>query len=147
VPTTQLRKVFPNFFNPNFPGSRARIRGELARCPHEHHTIARQMLENSGVERIYDDFSNLFYLRISDIIPMHGKSANIWTLRGTPWAVTADVSQPYLLNYTYISEPGLLQRGVEQIQAKSAWKDAQVFFDDIASPSEYLRFGRKFLTI
>jgi hypothetical protein len=144
VSTKYLLQRIPQFFQPDFFGLNARVYGKVSRCPSAHFAAAQQIASKAGVELDKNEYRSLYYLNVAKIVPATKASEQTCTLLGSPWAVTADKRDQYLIQYGYISEPSERQRCVEKIFSSRAWKQAQVYFDDITNPSEQLTFKRTF---
>lgn len=145
APTSYINQVLPSFFYGGFTGTRARVKGRLCRCPHQHYTVVQSVLKDTDIMRPYEDFKNLLYLNIEKIEPVRKSKNNIWTLRGSPWAVTKDPQEQYLVQYVDFSQNAERRSSVEHIKTREAWDYASVFYDDIDCPSPDLGFKKNFL--
>ena len=67
------------------------------------------------------------------------------SLLGTPWAVTNDIDEQYLLQYGYLDRPDELQICLSNIQRNQAWENVKVFFDDLKAPSDEIKFKKQYL--
>jgi len=140
APTKYLLNKIPDFLQPDFSGIRARIHGQIARCPSAHFAAAQQIAAKAGVVLDRNEYRTLYYLKIARITPITKASERTCTLIGSPWAVTASKRDQYLVQYGYISEPSERRRCIEKIFSARGWKQARVFFDDISNPSDELSF-------
>lgn len=145
VSTKYLSSVIPSFFEANFTGTRARVKGRLKRCPHQHHTVIQSIIKQADIGRPYEDFRNLLYLNIEKIEVYNKSKNNIWTLRGSPWAVTKDQDEQYIIQYVDFSQESERKNSFEQIQSRRSWSFASVFYDEIDCPSFELGFKKNFL--
>jgi hypothetical protein len=145
VSTRYIRNRIPDFFHNDFFGARARVYGQLELCPTAHFSAARQIAAKAGYDLELDEYRKLYYLRISRISPVTKESESRCTLLGSPWAVTTDKHDQYLVRYGYISEPAERLNCIEKIVSAPAWKYARVFFDDISNPSDELSFRKTYL--
>ncbi len=145
IPTKYLLARLPDFFQPDFFGVRARVYGRIARCPSAHQAAAQQIAIKAGLTLRDEDYRKLYYLRISKIVLASKERDRTCTLLGSPWAVTADKKDQYLVQYGYISEPAERVRCIEKIFTSQSFSRAKVFFDDISNPSDELSFTKTFL--
>lgn len=146
VPTNMLKKMIPNFFHPSFYGIHAVMSGKVARCPSQHSTVAKGIAMNAGIDIDFNVHRNLFYLQINNIKLYTKPHKSTVSLLGSPWAVTESKRNQYLLQYGYISDSSEKKQCVQQIVGAKEWNKAQVFYDDIDSPSYELSFKRQFIT-
>jgi hypothetical protein len=145
IPTKYLNNKIPDFFQPEFFGTRARVYGKVSRCPSAHFTAAQRIAQKAGVLLNPEEYKNLYYIRISKISLISKESERICTLIGSPWAVTSDKRDQYLVQYGYISEPAERKRCVDKIFSASSWSKAKVFYDDVINPSDESSFRTVFL--
>ena len=144
--TSLIRKSIPNFYHPDFSGARALVSGKVSKCPSQHESVARGIAMNAGLENMdFKVYKNLWYLQISAIrLFLKGHKAVV-SLLGSPWAVTESKRHQYLVQYGYISDASEKKQCVNQIIKSKVWDKAQVYFDDIESPSSDLSFKKKFI--
>jgi hypothetical protein len=143
--TKYIQKQIPDFFHPSFVGARAWIHGRVARGPAAHSHFAQSVATRAGIQIDTESYRQLYYLHISKVVIASKEKDRIFTLLGSPWAVTDSKNDQYLVQYGYISEAAELRQCVDKITAARSWKHARVFFDDIASPSPELGFKRNYL--
>jgi hypothetical protein len=144
IPTKYLLEKIPDFFQPDFFGVHARVYGKVARCPSAHFTAAQQIAAKAGVTLDKGEYKSLYHMDIGKVVVARKASEQTCTLIGSPWAVTANKRDQYLVQYGYISEPSERRQCIEKIQSSRAWKDARVFFDDVSNPSDELSFKKTF---
>lgn len=145
VPTKLIRDVIPDFFHPSFYGVRARIYGRLALCPAQHGFVVQSLARKSGVDIGIENYKSIYYIQVSRILlekNIHQKTAS---LLGSAWAVTEKDSDQYLVQYGYISEKNEILECNKKIINSQAWEKAQVFYDDITSPSSSFSFKKNFI--
>jgi hypothetical protein len=145
IPTKYIQRILPDFFQPEFVGVRARIHGRVSRGPAVHSHFAQDIATRAGIAINAADYSKLYYLNISKVVLATKERERVFTLLGSPWAVTDAKQDQYLVQYGYISEPAERHQCVDKIVGSRAWKHARVFYDDIASPSPSLGFKHNFL--
>lgn len=145
VSTKYLRNALSDFFQPSFFGARARIYGEVCRCPSAHYAAAKDIAIKAGVPLDISRYRNLHYLKVSKIRLATKEKEKVCTLLGSSWAVTENKRDQYLVQYGYMSEKAEQQRCLDKIFSEKAWSQARVFFDDVAGPSEDLSFGKTFI--
>lgn len=145
IPTNYIRQRIPDFFQPDFVGARARIYGKISRGPAAHSHFAQSIATRAGIHINPDDYRKLYYLNISKVVLATKERERIFTLLGSPWAVTEAKQDQYLVQYGYISEQAERRQCVDKITADRSWKHARVFYDDIATPSVELGFKHNYL--
>lgn len=145
APTTLLRKVIPDFFHPEFYGIRALVSGKVARCPSQHASVAKGIALNAGIKLDLSIHKNLWYLQINSIKPFSKGNKSVSCLLGSPWAVTEAKRNQFLVQYGYISDSVEKKECISQITHSRGWDKAQVYYDDIDSPSGDLSFRKKFI--
>lgn len=148
APTSLIRKHIPNFFHSDFSGVRALISGKASKCPSQHQSVAQGIAMNAGLDIDKMDFykyKNLWYIKINSIRLVTKGHKSVVCLLGSPWAVTESKRHQYLIQYGYISDASEKKQCVDQIIKSKEWDKAQVYFDDIESPSQDLSFKRKFI--
>lgn len=145
VPTNYIRKAVPDFFHPNFYGVRARVYGRLALCPSQHGFVAQGIARKAGIDLDISGYKTLYYLNISKISIVRREQEATVSLLGSPWAVTDANANQYLIQYGYMSDRSELTTCLGKITGAKAWKNARVYYDDIANPSEELGFKRNFI--
>lgn len=143
--TNYLLKMIPEFFNENFFGVHACIRGTLSRCPSQHGFIAQGMFQKIGLSLNTDLYKEIPYLKINSIKLYRKDRDKICSLLGSPWAATDDAKIPYLVQYGYISNPQELNKCVHHIRTSPSWDDVKVFYDAIKVPSPSLSFTNNFI--
>lgn len=143
IKTTQLLKVIPDFFDKDFVGVRATIYGTLELCPTQHGFIAKGIAQNAGISIENIDYAKLPYVNINNLkLNSHD---NTFSLLGTPWAVTDDPKEQYLLQYGYLDSQSELTTCIDNIKNQHAYKNMRVFFDDLKAPSAEVSFKKLFL--
>lgn len=143
VSTSYIKKVIPQFFDKEFYGARAVITGTVELCPTQHGYVAQGIAKRAGIDISMIDYSKLPYINIQSI-KLYKKDITC-TLLGTPWAVTDDLSEQYLLQYGYLDRPDELQTCLTNIERNAAWEKVKVFFDDLKAPTEEIKFRKNFL--
>ena len=143
VSTSYIKKIIPQFFDKDFYGARAVISGTVELCPTQHGYVAQGIAKRAGIDISMIDYSKLPYINIQSI-KLYKKDITC-TLLGTPWAVTDNLSQQYLLQYGYLDRPDELQTCLTNIERNEAWENVKVFFDDLKAPSEEIKFKKNFL--
>jgi hypothetical protein len=146
IPTKYIQQKIPDFFHPEFVGARAWVHGRVSRGPAAHSHFAQKIAARAGIEFDPDLYKSLYYLSISRVSVATKERDRVFTLLGSPWAVTDSSREQYLVQYGYISEQAERQHCVQKITGAPSWKHARVFYDDIASPSPDLGFKKVFLT-
>ncbi|CAA7611567.1 hypothetical protein MTBLM5_10109 [Magnetospirillum sp. LM-5] len=146
APTSLIRKKFPDFFHPKYYGSRAVIGGKISRCPTQHAVIAKSIASRLDPNKEFSvDYKHLYYLQINSIRLFNRESDKTCSLIGSPWALTDNRSEQYLVQYGYFNDPTELEGCISKIKGAPSWSEAQVFFDDITAPSESLGFKKAFI--
>lgn len=143
VSTSYIKKIIPYFFDKEFYGARAVITGTVELCPTQHGYVAQGIAKRAGINISMIDYSKLPYVNIQSI-KLYKKDSTC-TLLGTPWAVTDNLSEQYLLQYGYLDRPDELQTCLTNIERNVAWENVKVFFDDLKAPSEEIKFRKNFL--
>lgn len=141
--TSQLIKILPNFFDKNFVGARAAIWGTIELCPTQHGFVAQGIAHNAGISLNMIDYAKLPYVNIHKIV-LNSRD-NTFSLLGTPWAVTDDPKEQYLLQYGYLDRQDELSTCINKLQKQEAWKNMRVFYDDLKAPSAEVSFKQLFL--
>jgi hypothetical protein len=145
APTTLIRKMLPNFFNPEFYGARVMVSGKVAKCPSQHASVAKGIAMNAGIDLDLSIHRNLWYLQVNAIKLFSKGHKSVACLLGSPWAVTESKRNQYLIQYGYISDTVEKKQCVDQITSSKEWDKAQVYYDDIDSPSNDLSFKKQFI--
>lgn len=145
VPTSLLLKSIPDFFHPDFFGARARVYGQVDKCPSAHFAAATKIVGGTDISLDMLQYRKLYYLRIKRISLATKQDEKLCTLLGSPWAVTESKREQYLIQYGYFSEPAERRRCLEKIYAQQSWNRARVFFDDVENPSQELSFKQQFI--
>jgi hypothetical protein len=145
VPTSLLRKTLPNFFHPEFIGTRAQIFGRLSLCPAQHGFVAQGIAQRSGIPLTVQDYKTIYYLQVNRIVPATSADEKICTLLGSAWGLTEKHSEQYLVQYGYFSESAELRQCNTRIVSARAWDRARVFYDELVNPSQELSFRRQFI--
>jgi hypothetical protein len=147
APTAMIRKNLPDFLQPRFFGIRAIIGGRLARCPTQHGLVVKEIIRRTGApeDRIKLDLSKLYYLQINSIKVATKEGERCCSLIGSPWAVTNNSDEQYLVQYGYFDNSTELEGCIDRIRHSPSWQQAAVFFDSIDCPSEELSFKKAFI--
>ncbi len=145
APTALLKKVIGNFFNPSFYGARALVSGRVSRCPSQHSSVAKGIAMNAGIDIDFSVHHNLWYLQINSIKLFTKEHKSVTCLLGSPWAVSETKRSQYLVQYGYISDQVEKEQCIKQITSSKGWDKAQVYYDDIDSPSAELSFKKQFI--
>lgn len=145
VATSYLCKHIPDFFKPEFWGCRARISGTLSYCPAQHGFIAQGLFEKAGIHIDADSYKEIPYIKINSIKLYHRENDKISSLLGTAWAATNEKKEPYILQYSYFSEPHEMSNCVHNMLSSSAWDSVKVYYDAITVPSKTLSFTKAFI--
>lgn len=145
APTKLIRKILPSFFEPNFWGVRAMIGGRLARCPTQHGHIAQAIAAKAGISIDLSQYRNLYYLKINSIRLFRNERDRTCTLIGSPWTATDNTDEQYIVQYGYFDNKDEIEQCIKKMKSSQNWGNAQVFFDDLTSPSEELSFSKSFL--
>lgn len=143
IPTKVLKKAIPNFFEKDFFGARVIAKGTVELCPAQHGFVAQGIAKKAGINIDQIDYSKLPYLNINTI-KLFNKDTTC-TLLGTPWAVTDNLDEQYLLQYGYLDRPDELQICLSNIQRNPSWDNVKVFFDDLTAPSDDIKFKNRYL--
>ncbi len=143
VSTKQIKKAIPDFFEKDFFGTRAIVTGTLELCPAQHGFVAQGIANKAGIDISNIDYSKLPYININSIKVINKDT--VCSLLGTPWAVTNDIDEQYLLQYGYLDRPDELQICLSNIQRNQAWENVKVFFDDLKAPSDEIKFKKQYL--
>lgn len=145
APTKLLRKVIPNFFDPEYYGSSARIGGIVAKCPTQHGFILQGIAQRAGVQVETSHYRNLHYIQINRIQVDNRTERRTNSLLGSQWSLTDSASQQYLIEYGHFSDSTELTACREHLRARPEWKDTQVYFDDLTALSDDISFSRRFI--
>jgi len=145
VPTKLLLKAIPDFFHAKSFGVRARITGRVALCPAQHGFVAQAIARKSGMDIDIERYKSIYYLQVNRISVARQDHAKTCSLLGSAWGVTDKDREQYLVQYGYLSEPAELRACNQRIIDSKAWKSAQVFYDEILSPSAELSFRKRFI--
>lgn len=145
APTRLLERQISDFFHPDFVGTRARIKGVLARCPSQHGYIAQAIAKRAGVEIDLRGYKHMYYAKIKSVKPYRTPYANTSSLLGSVWAATELPSEQYLVQYGYLSNRAERQACIGQIVNARAWNKARVYCDDLDCPDPTLTFKGNFL--
>lgn len=145
APTSLIRKQIPNFFDPTFYGVRAMVSGKITRCPSQHASVAKGIALNAGLKLDFSIYQNLWYLQVNSIKLISKSYKAVSCLLGSPWAVTESKRNQYLVQYGYISDTTEKKQCIDQIVKSKEWDKAQVYFDDIDTPSKELSFKKQFI--
>lgn len=143
IPTQILKKAIPNFFEKDFFGTRIIAKGTIELCPAQHGFVAQGIAKKAGISIGETDYSKLPYLNINSIKVFHKDTT--CSLLGTPWAVTDNLDEQYLLQYGYLDQRDELQICLFNIQHNLSWNNVKVFFDDLSAPTEEIKFKKKYL--
>lgn len=145
VATSLLRKTLPDFFTNAFVGTRALVKGRVARCPSQHGFIAQAIALRAGIQLNWRDYKNLNYLQIDSIKPYKALTDNTFSLLGSMWAATELPKHQYLVQYGYLSNAVEREACASTLMHDGAWKSARVYCDEASAPSQELSFRRAFL--
>lgn len=143
VSTKEILKRIPDFFEKDFVGCRAIVTGTVELCPAQHGFVAQGIAQKAGIDISAIDYSKLPYVNINSIKVI--KKDTTCSLLGTPWAVTDNEGEQYLLQYGYLDRPDELQICLSNIQRNKAWEHVKVFFDDLKAPMDEIKFKKKYL--
>lgn len=143
--TKQLLKSVPDFFHPDFYGAVARIGGTVARCPAQHGYVIQGIAAKAGIAVDPEIYRNLYYLKINSIRLRTRETQNISSLLGSPWAVTEDAGQQYIMGYGHFNDKSEINSCVKDIMSTQSWKLSRVFFDDLSGGDPDLSFSRQFI--
>jgi hypothetical protein len=146
VPTKLLLKSIPDFFHKKAFGVRARVSGRVALCPAQHGFVAQSIAKNSGLTIDVERYRSIHYLQVNRISVARQAHAATCSLLGSAWGLTDNNDEQYLVQYGYLSEPSELRACNQRIVDSKAWKRAQVFYDEITSPSDALSFRKRFIS-
>lgn len=146
VPTKLLLKAIPDFFHKKSFGVRARISGRIALCPAQHGFVAQSIARKSGMQLDVDRYKDIYYLQVNRIAVARQAHSRTCSLLGSAWGLTDKGQEQYLVQYGYISEPGELRDCHQRIIDSKAWQRAQVFYDELNSPSDDLSFRKRFIS-
>jgi len=135
--------VIPSFFDKNFVGARVVVSGTVELCPTQHGYVAQGIAHNAGINVSMIDYAKLPYVNIHKI--NLNTRDNTYSLLGTPWAVTDDPKQQYLLQYGYLDRQDELSTCLNKLQSEKSWKNMRVFYDDLKAPSAEVSFKQLFL--
>lgn len=144
APTKLLLKAVPNIFDADFVGVHARISGKLGRCPSQHMLVARTIAASASIKLDTAVYKTLPYVQINSIKPYKSANKVPCSLLGSVWVATNQPSQQYLSEYGYFNNPKERLECVTKLCSSKLWKNAAVYFDDIACPSKDLSFKRTF---
>jgi hypothetical protein len=145
VPTSVILKAIPDFFAPNFIGTRAIVTGRLSRCPGQHAYIIQAIAQRAGVRFDVAGYRNTWYLKVDSVRPFRNSHDNTVSLLGSIWAATEVSKEQYLVQYGYLTNQSERQACVAHLQAEKSWKKARIYCDEIDCPSQELSFKRAFL--
>lgn len=143
IPTKILKKEIPCFFEKDFFASRVIAKGTVGLCPSQHGFVAQGIAKKAGIEINETNYANLPYINIKSIKPY--KKDTICSLLATPWAVTDNIDEQYLLQYGYLDKRDELQVCLSNIQNSPSWDNVKVFFDDLNAPTDEIKFKNHFL--
>ena len=144
ISTSYLLKHIPEFFSEDFYGKHVRITATLSKCPAQHGFIAQGMFQKAGITMNTDSYKEIPYLKINSIKLYRQEKDNICSLLGSPWAATAETKEPYLVQYSYISNKNELNSCNDRIIKSPSWEKVKVYYDAIKSPSPSLSFAKQF---
>ena len=142
IPTKKIREAIPDFFEKDFFAARAVITGTVELCPTQHGFVAQGIAKKAGIELSLVDYSKLPYVNINSVKLI--KKDKTCSLLATPWAVTDDEDEQYLLQYGYLDKPDELQICLSNIQRNQAWDNVRVFFDDLRAPTDEIKFKKRY---
>jgi len=145
VQTKYIKKIIPEFFEKSFFGTRAVIIGTLRKCPSQHGFVAQGIAKNAGIQIELQNFANLPYIDISSVKLFNKNTDKSCSLLGSPWAVTDNIDEQYIMQYGYLDRPDELNICLSNIKKANSWDNVRVFFDDLTAPSEGMSFKRNFL--
>jgi hypothetical protein len=145
VPTAYIKKIIPEFFEKSYFGTRVIVNGILRKCPSQHGLVAQGIAKNAGINIEPQIYFNLPCIDISSIKLFNKSSDTSCSLLGSPWAVTDNKDEQYLMQYGYLDRPDELNICLNNIKQAKTWKNVRVFFDDLAAPSKEMSFKRNFL--
>lgn len=145
VPTRLINRAIPEFFNPEYIGTRAIVKGRLSRCPSQHAYVIQAIAESAGIQFDVQGYRNTWYLKIDSIKPFHDSADSTVSLLGSVWAATEQKKEQYLVQYGYLSNPTERHACVAHLKEERAWKKARVYFDDIDCPNRELSFKNAFM--
>ena len=145
VPTSYIKKVLPDFFTPEYFGSRVMIYGTLSKCPSQHGFVARGIAEKAGIRIDGPSYAKLPYINIDKIRIFRKESDKTCSLLGSPWAVTDNLDEQYIVQYGQIDTPRELESCISQMRSAPSWERVQVFFDELTSEDKEVSFRRIYL--
>lgn len=145
IPTSYLLKKLPDFFSPNYWGTRVRITGTLSYCPAQHGFVAQGMFAKAGINLDIESYKEIPYIKINAIRLYTKEQDRISSLLGSPWAATDKKEEPYLVQYGYISNSAEISECNRKIITSPTWGQVKVFYDTLTSPSPSLSFSKNFI--
>ncbi len=145
IPTSLIKKKIPQFFDSNFYGARVMLKATLSKCPSQLGYVAETIAIRSGINLETRNYDKLWYLKITDLNLYKKDNEKTISLLGSSWAVTERKTQQYLTEYGHFSDKTELSNCVKNIQNSKAWKDVQVYYDDINSPSPEISFKYRYM--
>jgi len=145
VPTKLVRKAVPDFFTPAFIGSRAIVKGRMARCPSQHGYVVQAIAQKAGIPFDLRGYKNTWYVKIHSIRPFRDSPASSNSLLGSIWAATEAPKEPYLVQYGYLTNQTERAACVSHLKEEKSWSKVRVYCDDIDTPDPDLSFSRAFL--
>lgn len=143
--TSMIQKNLPDFFLPEFWGRRAQVKGTLSYCPTQHGFIAQKMFSKAGIDMPVHPYHKIPYMKIDSIKLYNKPNDRIASLLGSPWAATSIETDPYLVQYGYISDAFELGECISKIKGSKNWDNVRVFYDDITSPDPTISFSNTFI--
>lgn len=143
IQTSQLINILPGFFDKNFVGARALISGTVELCPTQHGFVAQGIAQNAGINTNMIDYTKLPYINIHSL--KLNQRNNTYSLLGTPWAVTDEPNDQYLLQYGYFDRQDELSTCLNKLKNEKSWNNMRVFYDDLKAPSAEVSFKQLFL--
>ncbi len=145
LPTKLLLKRIPDFFSNKFVAKRVVLSGKISKCPSQHGYVAQSIALKAGLEMGLSEYRNLPYLQISKLKLFNSTSDNIFSLAGSPWAVTDSDKDQYIVQYGQIDNTIEMNNCRKNIINSKQWKNAKVYFDDINCPSTELSFRSNYI--
>lgn len=143
IPTKELMREIPSFFEKDFYGARVSVKGTVELCPSQHGFVAQGIAQKAGISLGGVDYARLPYVNIHTI--KINKKDQTCSLLGTPWAVTDNLNEQYLLQYGYLDRKDELQLCLSNIEHNTSWDNVRVFFDDLSAPTDEIKFKKHYL--
>jgi len=144
VQTKLIKKLIPDFFEKSYFGTRVIVNGTLRKCPSQHGLVVQSIADNAGI-KLESNYFKIPYIDIASIKLFNKSSDNSCSLLGSPWAVTDNLDEQYIMQYGYLDRPDELNTCLNNIKQANSWDNVRVFFDDFTAPSYDISFKKNFL--